>query len=169
MKQRAHRGSHEGHDGSGRVGYEGWRRGRESGGFGSSFAAWSSGIGHDPNRSGFGSHRAGEDAGRGDGWAAERSDRDHRGRGPRGYQRSDDRIREEVCEQLTDDGEVDATEISVQVQDGEVTLTGVVSDRHQKRRAAECAGAVRGVHDVFNQLRVTTSDAVLGTGGADRR
>ncbi|WP_034386337.1 BON domain-containing protein [Deinococcus sp. YIM 77859] len=78
----------------------------------------------------------------------------YRGRGPKGYQRSDERIREEVNDALEDDHSVDASDIEVQVQNGEVTLTGTVSDRQQKRRAEECAERVRGVKDVHNQLRV---------------
>src|SRR5437762_1916123 len=37
------------------------------------------------------------------------------GRGPRGYQRSDERIREDVCERMSDCGELDATDIEVRV------------------------------------------------------
>ena len=40
---------------------------------------------------------------------------EHRGRGPRGYTRSDERIREDVNDRLTDDGWLDASDIDVQV------------------------------------------------------
>lgn len=78
------------------------------------------------------------------------------GRGPRGYQRGAEAIHEEVCENLTYDYHVDASDIDVLVQDGEVTLSGSVADRNQKRRAEDIAERVRGVHDVHNRLRVTS-------------
>jgi len=37
---------------------------------------------------------------------------------------------------------------------GEVTLTGTVEDRNQKRMAEDCINQIRGVKDVHNQLRV---------------
>jgi hypothetical protein len=80
------------------------------------------------------------------------------GRGPRNYQRSDDRIREDVNERLTQDGRVDATEIEVQVQNGEVTLTGSVSDRRMRRMAEESIENISGVRDVRNDLRVSYAD-----------
>lgn len=78
-----------------------------------------------------------------------------RGRGPKNYQRSDERIREEVCERLTMDHDVDATEIDVQVSSGVVTLDGTVSERRAKRIAEDLAERVYGVSDVQNNLRVT--------------
>jgi hypothetical protein len=39
--------------------------------------------------------------------------------------------------------------------EGEVTLTGSVSSRDQKRRAEDVAERISGVKDVTNQLRVT--------------
>ncbi|ADV68415.1 BON domain-containing protein [Deinococcus maricopensis] len=78
----------------------------------------------------------------------------HRGKGPKGYQRSDDRIREMVSDALEDDHGIDASDIEVMVQNGEVTLTGTVTDRQQKRMAEDCAERVRGVRDVHNQIRV---------------
>ena len=79
----------------------------------------------------------------------------YRGRGPKNYQRSDERIREEICERLTMDHDVDATEIEVEVQGGVVTLNGSVNERHAKRLAEDLADSVRGVKDVQNNLRVT--------------
>ena len=78
---------------------------------------------------------------------------DHRGRGPKGYRRSDERIREEGCERLTDDPLVDASEIEIAVQDGEVTLAGTVDDRRTRRRAEDIAESVSGVLHVQNNLR----------------
>lgn len=82
----------------------------------------------------------------------------HRGKGPSGYQRSDDRIRELVCESLADDDQLDATHIEVAVSHGEVTLSGTVDDRRAKRDAEDCAWSVSGVRDVQNLLRVARDD-----------
>jgi hypothetical protein len=76
------------------------------------------------------------------------------GRGPKDYQRPDDRVREEVCDAMTDDPLLDASEITVTVAHGEVTLTGSVTTRDQKRRAEDVAERISGVKDVTNQLRV---------------
>src|SRR5262245_59062040 len=54
------------------------------------------------------------------------------GRGPQGYRRSDERITEDINEELTQDDEVDASGISVEVKNGEVVLKGTVSDRESK-------------------------------------
>lgn len=78
----------------------------------------------------------------------------HRGKGPAGYQRSDERIRELVSEALADDDQIDASQIQVTVKDGEVTLTGTVDDRRTRREAEDCVSNVSGVRDVQLQLRV---------------
>ena len=77
-----------------------------------------------------------------------------RGRGPRDYKRSDDRIREDVCDQLTEDHEVDASNITIRVDKGEVTLEGTVDDRRVKWMAEEIASRCSGVVDVHNHLRI---------------
>jgi hypothetical protein len=79
---------------------------------------------------------------------------DHRGRGPRGYRRSDERILEDVHRRLTDDPQVDASDIEVTVRDGEVTLSGTVDDRRARRRAEDIAEGVSGVTHVQNNTRV---------------
>jgi hypothetical protein len=76
------------------------------------------------------------------------------GLGPRGYHRSDERIHEEVCERLTEHGDIDATDVEVGVEGGEVTLSGTVATRSQKRLAEDVADGVAGVVDVDNRLRV---------------
>jgi hypothetical protein len=78
----------------------------------------------------------------------------HRGRGPRGYKRSDDRIREEVCDCLTDDDRLDASNIEVTVKEGEVTLSGTATSREDKRRAESLAERISGVKEVQNSIRV---------------
>ena len=76
------------------------------------------------------------------------------GRGPQGYKRSDERITEDINEDLTQHPDIDASNISVEVQNGEVTLKGTVPDRETKRRAEDIAESCSGVKDVQNQLRV---------------
>jgi osmotically-inducible protein OsmY len=76
------------------------------------------------------------------------------GRGPKGYKRSDERINEDVCDILCQNGELDASDIECKVKDGEVTLTGTVSDRNAKRMAEDIIENVSGVTEVNNQIRV---------------
>jgi hypothetical protein len=96
----------------------------------------------------------------------------HRGKGPRGYRRSDERITEDVCERLMDSHDVDASEIEVTVADGEVTLNGMVGSRHAKRCAEDCADSVSGIGHVQNNLRVSTGagqDQAQSAGAGARR
>ena len=76
------------------------------------------------------------------------------GRGPQGYKRSDNRIMEDINEEMTRDHDLDASGISVEAKDGEVILTGTVTDRESKRRAEEIAESCSGVRNVQNQIRV---------------
>lgn len=87
---------------------------------------------------------------------------EHRGRGPRGYRRSDERIREDVNDRLSDDGFVDASDIEVTVSNGEVTLSGTVSNRAQKRRAEDIADMVSAVSNVQNNIRVAQGGGMPG-------
>ncbi|HEX6314867.1 MAG TPA: BON domain-containing protein [Gemmatimonadaceae bacterium] len=90
--------------------------------------------------------------------SSHRSQRDyqsHIGKGPKGWQRSDERLREEVSEALARHPDIDASEIEVRVQNGEVTLTGSVQERKAKRMAEDVAEDVFGVKDVQNQIKVT--------------
>jgi len=96
------------------------------------------------------------------------------GRGPKDYKRSDDRIREDVSDRLEQDAFVDASDVTVDVRDGEVTLNGTVGSRDQKRAAEDCVEAVSGVREVHNRLRVNRQDgppssSLLGLGGQPPR
>jgi len=90
----------------------------------------------------------------------------HRGRGPRNYTRSDDRIRDDVNDRLTDDPHIDASDIEVSVSNREVTLSGHVNNRFEKRHAEDLAESVSGVTHVQNNLRVQQSNAMAGMGGS---
>jgi hypothetical protein len=81
----------------------------------------------------------------------------HKGKGPRKYQRTDDRIEEDINDRLTDDPYVDASDVNVAVQKGEVILTGTVDDRQAKRRAEDIAESVSGVTHVENRIRVRSA------------
>jgi hypothetical protein len=104
----------------------------------------------------------------GDEDAARRREQDHRGRGPSDYTRSDERIREDLNDRLTQDWRVDATNIRVLAKDGEVTLDGKVGSRHAKRRAEDLAEEISGVKHVQNNLRVigATDWTDTGQGGS---
>ena len=76
------------------------------------------------------------------------------GVGPRGFRRSDERIVDDVWVMLADDPLIDARDMTVEVQDGEVRLRGTVPGRRMRRRAWLLVDGVSGVHDVLSELRV---------------
>jgi hypothetical protein len=84
----------------------------------------------------------------------------YRGKGPRGYRRPDERIREDACDALTEDARVDASDMEVSVDQGEITLSGSVDSRATKCLAERVVEGVRGVFDVHNRLRVRRLERV---------
>jgi hypothetical protein len=91
------------------------------------------------------------------------------GRGPKNWTRSDDRIRDDVNERLAFHSDIDASEIEVEVHNGEVTLKGTVDHRQSKRAAEDIADGVHGVKQVHNQIRVESREhATAGTQGSQQ-
>jgi osmotically-inducible protein OsmY len=81
----------------------------------------------------------------------------YRGRGPLNYTRSDERIREDLNERLTDADDLDASGITVEVSNGVATLSGSVDERWMKHRAEDLADGCSGVRDVHNLIQVKSS------------
>lgn len=164
------------------------------------FAEIGAGHGGDPRHvQGLGNQRQGGDYGqgygqgsaqRGEGWSGQsghgsggdsmdvqQGRQSHRGKGPRNYSRSDERITEDINERLMLDDDVDATHINVSVSNGEVTLEGTVEQRWMKHRIEDLAERCPGVKDVENRIRVKraneaetegerSTSSVSGNGGS---
>src|SRR5579884_4198985 len=79
------------------------------------------------------------------------------GVGPQNYQRSDQRILEDINDRLTEEPTLDARNINVDVHNGDVTLNGWVNSRQDKRLAEDIADSVTGVKNVTNNLSVQPS------------
>jgi len=142
--------------------------GSEQFGFGSETEFGSSGYGGNrwgQGTSGFEGMSAGRNQNQGRQGQATQGQ--HSGRGPRNYKRSDQRIEEDINERLTEHGTLDATDIEVTVQGGEVTLKGNVENRQAKRLAEEVAEGVSGVKDVTNQIKVQQQSSSEGRSGTD--
>ncbi len=80
------------------------------------------------------------------------------GHGPQGYHRSDERILDEINDRLMLHGQLDARDITTQVENGEVTFSGTVRSRRAKRMAEDVAESVPGVIDIHNELKVTRQE-----------
>src|SRR2546421_2956633 len=90
-----------------------------------------------------------------------------RGRGPKNYRRSDERIHEEISDRLTDNEWLDASDVDVSVNSGIVILTGTVDSRYAKRLAEDIADSVSGVINVQNNLLVENRQTGLTAGLAE--
>lgn len=116
--------------------------------------AYQSSYGGGPGQGGgsFAGHRGGPARGVPDrGGARSRPEGPHRGRGPSGWIRSDQGIREDVCERLAHDSLLDASGLEVAVKDGEVILTGHAHSRRDALHAETIAVQVPGVRRVRNE------------------
>jgi hyperosmotically inducible protein len=76
------------------------------------------------------------------------------GKGPDGYERPDDLIAQDVNEQLTQDAFLDPTNMTVSVENGEVTLEGYVAHLADKARAQDVVLDIQGVTACRNNLRI---------------
>lgn len=147
-------------------GDEGWPggvRGSEGGAgygrgfFGTAYGLYTGRPEHEP-------HSRQERGGRERGEEGRLADRRVRARGPKGYRRSDERILDEIVERLMWTG-IDAADVEIKVENGEVTLTGTVADRSDKRNIEDACEDVMGVQDVHNEIRVSRRDLEGGTTG----
>jgi osmotically-inducible protein OsmY len=80
------------------------------------------------------------------------------GSGPSGYDSAGDPVGQEVYSRLTQHGQLDASNIEIVIDDGEVLLEGTVADEESKRLAEEAVETVSGVDRVQNLLRVQTGE-----------
>jgi hypothetical protein len=62
-------------------------------------------------------------------------------------------VRDEVCERIARSG-VNAMDVEVEVENGEVTLSGYAESREDKRRLEDLADDVFGVDEVHNHVRI---------------
>lgn len=78
----------------------------------------------------------------------------HRGKGPKNYIRSMERVREDASDRLTEDPFVDASKIEIWIKDNDLILSGTVETKFEKRRAEHLVESVPGAKHVQNNLRV---------------
>lgn len=76
------------------------------------------------------------------------------GTGAQFHRRTDDKIREEIWELLTNHADLDASEVELHVEAGEVTLSGTVDSRDARWLAEDLVSSVSGVREVNNRLKV---------------
>ncbi len=76
--------------------------------------------------------------------------------GPKGYQRSDERMKEDISERLYGAYHVDSSEVTVEVRAGKVTLEGTVPSRHMKHAIEDMVDSCPGVTEIDNRIRVAS-------------
>ena len=79
--------------------------------------------------------------------------------GPKGYQRTDQRMREDICDQLTRTGHIDSSEVTVEVDGARVQLDGSVPVRWMKHAIENLADVCPGVQDIENRISVKKSSS----------
>lgn len=85
-----------------------------------------------------------------------------RGQMPKGYTRSDERIKDDVIERLYHAGGIDLSDISVDVKNGTVALSGTVAHRSLKHRIEDICENCIAVTDVENRIRVARTQGNEG-------
>ena len=79
-----------------------------------------------------------------------------RGKAPKGYERSDERLREIICERLTDDPRIDPGDVTIAVTGRSVVLSGTVDSRRTKYEIEELVDRCGAVTDIDNRLRIAS-------------
>ncbi len=81
------------------------------------------------------------------------------GRFPKNYTRSDDRIRDEICDRLGQTYDLDPSDVEVKVDGGVVMLSGSVPERWMRYQIEHVCDGVAGVRDVQNDIVMSTSNS----------
>lgn len=123
------------------------------------------GYGQDQGRHAQSGHGRGAPRDRGGSSQSRGTGGGHRGRGPRNYRRSDESITDELIDRFTDHPALDARQILLQVEGGEVTLTGEVPERRMKHLAEDIAAELHGITELHNRIRVDDGRSWLGPPG----
>jgi osmotically-inducible protein OsmY len=74
--------------------------------------------------------------------------------GPKGYQRSDERLREDISERLMQAREIDSSDVTVAVSGAKLVLEGTVPERWMKHAIEDLADICPGLQDIENHIRV---------------
>ena len=74
--------------------------------------------------------------------------------GPKGYQRSDERLREDISERLMEAQYIDSSDVTVEVAGAKVVLDGTVPERRMKHAIEDLVDACPGVQDIENKVRI---------------
>lgn len=100
----------------------------------------------------------GDEGGSGRDWRTESDWRSEQQRryppGPKGYQRSDERLREDISERLMEAHYIDSSDVTVEVSGAKVVLDGTVPERPMKHAIEDLVDACPGVQDIDNRIRV---------------
>ena len=86
-------------------------------------------------------------------------DKQHVGKGPKGYKKDDYAIYEEICENLTRDSYIDASSINVNVEKAVLYLTGEVESEEMRDRVMGLAQEIHGVSHILNEIVLTESNS----------
>jgi len=86
--------------------------------------------------------------------------------GVKGYTRSDERIRDDVCERLYNEGQIEVRDVSVEVREGKVLLEGTVPDRRMKHQIEDIVDQCIGVREVENHIRVSRGQGETESAGS---
>jgi osmotically-inducible protein OsmY len=131
--------------------YQSGAYGQGPGGYGGGFSQGLAGRGGYGMGSGFTGQGYGAE---GSGYAGMGQRESQFGKGPKGYVRSDERLKEDLSERLMRDHDVDASDIDIDVRNGKVTLTGSIDDRRLKHYIEDTVEACTGVKEIDNRLTV---------------
>lgn len=94
------------------------------------------------------------------GWASQVGAQGRMRRGPKGYTRSDERLKEDIAERLMYAWDVEASDVSLEVQNGKVVLEGTVPERRMKHAIEDIVDNCPGVQDIDNRVRVARGDGM---------
>jgi osmotically-inducible protein OsmY len=76
---------------------------------------------------------------------------------------SNENVKKVATELLENSHKVDASDIVVEVLDGDVTLSGTVKDENEKENAEAVINLIQDVRTIHNELIVKTNPGILPT------